>query len=450
MTSLVSALNFLTFQCATEEQTKAILAMQSFIKEDNQEDFLILCGAAGTGKTSLTSALIDYLNKSSIAFKLAAPTGRAARILGSKSNTANSTIHSLIYNAVPNPETGEVIFRLKDNQDQGYKVYIIDEASMISAKPDTNGLSLFKCPDSLLKDLAQYVKSGNSKNKIILLGDRNQLPPINENEAKALCPEYLRNEFGWQGEAHFLTQVIRQGAESEIMRNAISLRKAIENGGQRVDLEGSRFGSGYTAIKNYVKDYRKFGYENCISIACSHKQNVWFNQAVRGEIYGANTRIVGKDDLLIVTRGWDRSNKHLYSGDHVVVDSVNLFATEEVGGLHFAPIKLRSKSLDGKDQLINDVILLESLFNPSGQLPTEQEKKLRHDRYSKNSIYRKNGNPKDDKYVGAIRLTYGHSITCNKAQGGEWEKVYMNTFRMPSLKYQYTVVTRAKSSLVYY
>ena len=450
MTSPVSILNFLPFQFPTEEQKQALLAMQSFANTENKQDFLILCGAAGTGKTSITSALIGYLNTLKIDFSLAAPTGRAARILGRKSNNSNSTIHSLIYIAKPNPTTGEVIFTLKENHDLDHKVFIVDEASMINAKPEINGLSLFKTPDSLLNDLTRFVKSGNSQNKIILLGDRNQLPPVNEIESKALCPDYLQRVFGWVGEVYFLKEVMRQNAQSEIMRTAIKLREAIEHGRGQVALEGMRLGSGSMAVKNYVKDYRKFGHEHSVSIACSHKQNAWFNKEVRAEIYGTNSQILRKDDLLLVTRGWDRSGMRLYNGDHVVVDSVNLNEIEVVENLHFAPIKLWTKTLQGKLEVISDYILLESLLYPSGQLHSDDERKLRHFAYSRNPRYRETGDPKHDKYVGAIRSTYGHSITCNKAQGGEWDKVYMNTFCMPSLKYQYTVVTRAKSNLVYY
>ena len=94
--------------------------------------------------------------------------------------------------------------------------------------------------------------------------------------------------------------------------------------------------------------------------------------------------------------------------------------------------------------------MLDSLNYPSGQLLIAAEKSLRTERYKKNPVFRESGFSKDDRYVGAIRLTYGHSITCNKAQGGEWDKVYMNAFLLPSLKYQYTAVTRAKTELVRY
>ena len=77
-----------------------------------------------------------------------------------------------------------------------------------------------------------------------------------------------------------------------------------------------------------------------------------------------------------------------------------------------------SKSIQGTDEIIEDYILLESILNPEG-LKLEQENRLRHERFTKNKVYRESGNAADDRYIGAIRATYGHSITCNKAQGGE-------------------------------
>ena len=103
--------------------------------------------------------------------------------------------------------------------------------------------------------------------------------------------------------------------------------------------------------------------------------------------------------------------------------------------------------MQGQEEIIQDYILLDSVLHPEG-LTIAQENRLRHERFSKNKAYRESGNPSDDRYVGAIRATYGHSITCNKAQGGEWDKVLINSFFMPSLRYQYTAVTRAKNNLL--
>ena len=139
----ISILDHLQFDCPTKEQKEALLGMSDFVKVSNENDFFILCGAAGTGKTSITTALIGYLNSKSIAYNIAAPTGRAARILGRKSKTVNSTIHSLIYNVKSNANTGQVTFQLKENDVKDFNVFIIDEASMIASKTQNDSNSLF-------------------------------------------------------------------------------------------------------------------------------------------------------------------------------------------------------------------------------------------------------------------------------------------------------------------
>jgi exodeoxyribonuclease-5 len=449
MENAITILDHLQFDCPTAQQRVALLAMSNFVNESNTDDFYILCGAAGTGKTSITTALIGYLNSKAIHYKIAAPTGRAARILGRKSQTVNSTIHSLIYNVQTNSETGEVKFVLKENTIKDSTIYIIDEASMIASTIQKESGSLFLAKDSLLADLIRFVKNGNSTNKLILLGDKNQLPPVNEIDSKALSENYLKAKFNLKGSSHLLTEVKRQEDGSYILKNAISIREGIETNAQKVPIQGAEKKYVSQASTDYVKEYMNKGYESVISIGATHKMNKMFNGVVREKIYGSNANIIETDDLLLITTTWKRNDYQLYSGDHVVVSEVNHNQIEMVAGLHFIPVKLLSKSLQGREEIIEDYILLESILNPEG-LKIEAENRLRHERFSKNKIYRESGNASDDRYVGAIRASYGHSITCNKAQGGEWDKVFLNSFYFPSLKYQYTAVTRAKSSLVLY
>ena len=449
METAITILDHLQFDCPTAQQRVALLAMSDFVKESNKDDFYIMCGAAGTGKTSITTALIGHLNANAIHYKIAAPTGRAARILGRKSKTVNSTIHSLIYNTKPNPETGEVVFTLKENAVKDFSVFIIDEASMVSSTINKEEGSLFSSKNSLLSDLIRFVKNGNSDNKIILLGDKNQLPPVNETESNALCAEYLQAKFKLNGSAHLLTEVKRQEDGSFILKNAIAIREGIDANLQKVNLQGVEKTSVSQASSDYVKEYLNNGFESTISIGATHKMNTMFNNVVREKLYGSQVNTIEPNELLLITNTWRRNDFQLYSGDHVTVIEVNSNETEMVAGLHFVPVKLISKSLQGTEEIIEDYILLESILNPAG-LKLEQENQLRHERFSKNKVYRETGNASDDRYVGAIRATYGHSITCNKAQGGEWDKVFMNSFFIPSLKYQYTAVTRAKSSLILY
>jgi exodeoxyribonuclease-5 len=449
METAITILDHLQFDCPTTQQRVALLAMSDFVNESNSDDFYILCGAAGTGKTSITTALIGYLNSKAIHYKIAAPTGRAARILGRKSQTVNSTIHSLIYNVQTNTETGEVKFLLKENTIKDKTIFIIDEASMIASTQQREEGAMFISDNSLLSDLVAFVKNGNPLNKIIFLGDKNQLPPVNEIESKALSGEYLQQKFKIQGKSYLLTEVKRQEDGSLILKNASNIRLGIESNVEKVNLIGVEKKSVSQASTDYVREYLSNGTDSVISIGATHKMNKMFNGVVREKIYGFNANVVEVDDLLLITTTWKRNDYQLYSGDHVVVSEINHNQIEMVAGLHFIPVKLLSKSLQGTEEIIEDYILLESILHPEGLKP-EQENRLRHERFSKNKIYRESLVPSDDRYVGAIRASYGHSITCNKAQGGEWDKVFINSYFMPTLKYQYTAVTRAKTSLVLY
>lgn len=449
MESAITILEHLQFDCPTAQQKIALLAMSDFVSDNNKDDYYILCGAAGTGKTSITTALIGYLNSKAIHYKIAAPTGRAARILGRKSKTINSTIHSLIYNTSTNPDTGEVKFTLKENVTKDKTVFIIDEASMVASIVQKEVGNLFSADNSLLKDLVDFVKNGNPENKIVFLGDKNQLPPVNEIDSKALSGEYLQSKFQLKGNSFLLTEVKRQEDGSYILKNATNIRLGIESNAEKINLIGVEKKSISKASDEYVKEFLNNGSEKVISIGATHKMNKMFNSVVRAKIYGIGAKTIEFNDLLIVTNSWKRNDIQLYSGDHVTVVAVNQNEIEMVAGLHFIPVKLSSTSLEGMEEIIEDYILLESVTAPEG-LSLEQENRLRHERFSKNKVYRESGNPSDDRYVGAIRATYGHSITCNKAQGGEWDKVFINSFFIPTLKYQYTAVTRAKSGLVLY
>lgn len=449
MKHAVTILDHLQFDCPTSEQKEALLAMSEFVKETNNDDFFILCGAAGTGKTSITTALIGYLNTKSIAYNIAAPTGRAARILGRKSQTVNSTIHSLIYNVKSNSETSEVIFELKSNDVKDFNIYIIDEASMIASKVQNDSQSLFSSKNSLLSDLIRYVKSGNKNNKLVFLGDHNQLPPINETEPLALSKEYLISNFDLKGTAKLLTEVKRQEDGSFVLKNANLLREGIDKNQQSVGLYGIRKQSLEDASRDYVMDYLSNGQDSIISIGATHKMNKLFNDKVRVKLYGHKSNVIEKDELLLISQSWKRNGSVLYSGDHVTIKDFDINEVEYVAGLRFLPIKLVSKNLKGEEEIIEDYLLLDSIENPQG-LSLKQENQLLHERFKKNKVYRESLKPWDDRYVGAIRATYGYSITCNKAQGGEWDRVLINSFFMPSLRYQYTALTRAKHDLRFY
>jgi len=143
----------------------------------------------------------------------------------------------------------------------------------------------------------------------------------------------------------------------------------------------------------------------------------------------------------MVTQNWFRNGVQLYNGDHVELLHVDWKIQEEVAGLHFVAVKIRLLFAE-KETTVEDYALVESLISVGGKIEGQKENELRKQRYIKNKIFQESNMPGDDRYVGALRLMYGHAITCNKAQGGEWKKVFINTMGIPSLKWQYTAVTR--------
>ena len=437
-------LDYLQFSHPTKEQEIVLKAMESFVQQENQDDFLILCGAAGTGKTSLTSALVGYLNHLGTAYRIAAPTGRAARIVSKKSKSSATTIHSLIYLTKTNENTGVTSFILKENRNTNITIFIIDEASMIPKDKSAND-ELFETTKGLLFDLVEFIKKGNVQNKIIFLGDRYQLPPINEITSFALQKEFISKTFNFSGESYLLTEVKRQEDGSYILENATDIRDAMDKNERMHPIQGKQSNI-YQSTSNYIANFNSKGPEDAISIAVSHKANKFFNGLVRDKIFGKAKKMLENGDFMIVLRNWSRDEFHLYNGDHVQIIDVDWGIQEQVAGLHFVAVKVKPLFMD-REIIIDDYLILDTLLSETGQISSHLEKALVQQRMIKNPIYRQSQNPSSDRYVGAFRLGYGHAITCNKAQGGEWRKVFINCLGIPSLKWQYTAVTRAKEEI---
>lgn len=438
-------LDFLHFQNPTEGQKKVLLSMEDFVSVENLNDFMILIGAAGTGKTSITSALVGYLNSIDVMYKIVAPTGRAARIIGRKTNSTSSTIHSLIYTPVTIGETGRVKFKLKLTANEDPIIFIIDEASMI-AKEQQNNDSLFQTENGLLYDLIEFIKHSNPNNKIVFLGDRYQLPPIYESESYALNPEFLETRFNLRGLIFELTEVKRQEDGSYILEHANEIRRAFDDGVKSLPVKGVANQNIFSAASKFASNTKRDGLESQIAIGVSNKANKFFNDLVREKIFGTARKILESGDLLMVTHNWNRSGVHLYNGDHVELISVDWGLQEQVAGIHFVAVQIKVLFQETETQ-IEDLAILETIVSPGGVLDENLMNALRKQRYVKNNIFRESNLPCDDRYLGALQLTYGHAITCNKAQGGEWKKVFINTLGIPTLKWQYTAVTRAKESI---
>jgi len=166
-TSTTSIFDLLPF-AATRDQARALYQLEAFLDEDCADDCFILRGCAGSGKTSMLKTVVDFLAERETPYFLMAPTGRAAKVLGQKTGVQASTVHHLIYTPGEDAE-GRIVLRRRANPSTAQKVFVVDEASMVSDLRQADGD--FSAPNSLLYDLLDYIRQGNPASKVIFVGD---------------------------------------------------------------------------------------------------------------------------------------------------------------------------------------------------------------------------------------------------------------------------------------
>jgi exodeoxyribonuclease V len=277
-------LNFLPFE-ATPDQASALANIQSFIHSINQ-DFIMLRGAAGTGKTSIMKAVVDYLKANFMDFELLAPTGNAVKIISKKTNVQANTIHSHIYSVSVNNETGIITFTPKSNQSEAIKIYIVDESSMISDKMDEQ--ETFITTSTQLSQYIHFVKEGNPNNKFIFVGDAYQLAPVGyaiHEQAPALSPEYLLHQYRLRGSVVELNKIMRQLDGSSILKSAHSVRQVISSPiGTRYTNNIGDFVAGDNMLKRYLQYYNPDNHQAVALIAQSNSTVINYNSIIRNKL----------------------------------------------------------------------------------------------------------------------------------------------------------------------
>lgn len=437
--------NFLDFVPNAQQKT-ALGSITDFIESDN--DVFVLKGSAGTGKTSIVKAVTSYLNKVGINLRIAAPTGRAALIIGNKTGQRSKTMHSQIYTPEKIKNGGGVRLVRKTNQERATTVFIIDESSMVS-----NILSKsenFFVSKPLLEDYIDYVKQGNIQNKVIFIGDKFQLPPVNESFSPALNLKFLNQQFGLLGEEFELTQVMRQDENSEILEIATSIRNLLERGisNSHISIARERYPS--FAIKRYLAEFDSNDINKITAICYSNRDVNYWNNWIRQQL-GLSSKILTNDDIVVTQNTWlNNSGDWVYKGEYGKVVEIDS-SIEKYANLSFVNAKIEYSSLGNSKKIILTKILLDSLNTRYGILEEESEKQLYAEVMKHNPQFRTSQSNADDKYLGAIRLKHGYATTCHKAQGGEWDNVLIHPYSIGrDLNWTYTAVTRAKKEVYSY
>jgi len=435
----------------TECQERLFGTLSKFTVQFEECDILVVSGYAGTGKTSAIASFVKTLKELQYKYVLLAPTGRAAKVLAGFTGEKAYTIHKHIYRQKSVKEgIGE--FQLNFNKTKD-TYFIVDEASLITIDGNSSG-SMFGSGD-LLDDLVSFVRAGVD-DKLIIIGDKGQLPPIGLEESPALCIPYME-KYGTIMSSE-LSTVVRQAAESGILTNATIVREIIERGAVEIpklttkgftDVERINGGDLIETVGDAISRY---GIDNIVVLCRSNKRANRYNMGIRASVMMREERLTRGDKLMVVKNCYQFLDNipeldFIANGD--VARLQRIYGYDERYGLHFAEAVLSFP--DYNDVEITAKIILDTLESEQASLSKEQQNELFagvNEDYSDIKNARKRYQAvREDKYYNALQIKYATAITCHKSQGGQWDCVFIdNSFwqelTMDDLKWLYTAITR--------
>ena len=445
----------------TAEQEYALDVFARFMTDSDDQVVMIMRGSAGTGKTTLAGAIVRAMAALKQKMILLAPTGRAAKVFSLNAGHAAYTIHRRIYRQKSAGDLSS--FNLNDNLNRD-TLFIIDEASMIANQGYGDSAFGSGC---LLDDLMTFVyQSGRGSNcRMLLIGDKAQLPPVGEDESPALMADVLRC-YGMRVYECDLNQVLRQGEESGILWNATQIRQMITHD-EMTQLPKIRFAGfadiqmvpGGELIDALSTSYYRVGTDETIVITRSNKRANIYNQGIRSQVLDREDELCRGDQLMIVKNNyfWTEGSKEipfLANGDIAVVQRVR--HVHELYGFRFAEVTMLLPDYD--DFELTATVCLDTLTTEAPALTREQQEQLYNavmeeyaDIPTKTERIKK---MKTDRYYNALQVKFAYAVTCHKAQGGQWAHVYLDQGYMTDdmltpdyIHWLYTAFTRATEQL---
>ncbi|MCQ2341262.1 MAG: AAA family ATPase [Paludibacteraceae bacterium] len=436
--------------------------MANFLSSRTERPCFLLTGYAGTGKTSLVAALTQAMVALQQPVVLLAPTGRAAKVMSHYAGVNAYTIHKWIYHSENNP-LGEASFSLAFNKDK-HTLFIVDEASMID--------------HYLLRDLIQFIYQGEGC-RLLLLGDEAQLPPVEYKESPALQVKELESR-GLSVTYVCLTEVARQAQESGILKNATRVRTAFNQDSVRrrlaVGKNREKEGSVLDLIMPYKdvqllppnqmveaieRSYNEVGLEETLIITRSNKRTNLYNQGVRAQLLWKEDILQVGDRIMVSRNNYFFTQQYeglpfLANGD--MLEVVRLRNERELYGQRFADASLRSLDYEWE---VDVVVWLDTLLTDSPDLNYQKQRELylaiaedypeiRNKKELKEKV-------QSSPYYNALQIRYAYAVTCHKAQGGQWKRVFIDPGSLSnlplgedqdgSLRWLYTALTRATEQI---
>ena len=448
----------------TPEQERALEVFSMFMTDREEHVVMILRGSAGTGKTTLAGAIVKAMARLHQKLMLLAPTGRAAKVFSLYAGHAAYTIHRRIYRQ---KSAGDLsAFSLNDNLNKD-TLFIIDEASMISNDAlGTDGRMAFGS-GCLLDDLMQFVYNGQNC-RMLLIGDKAQLPPVGEEESPALSVSFLRR-YGMKVYEADLNQVLRQSEDSGILWNATVIRRldlgALMLPQIRVKgFEDIQVVPGDELVESLSSSYYRVGMDETMVITRSNKRANIYNQGIRNMVLDREDELCRGDMLMIVKNNyyWVKESEDgsqegiefIANGDRAVVQRVR--HVHELYGFRFAEVTMQFPDYD--DYELTAIVNLDTLTTESPALTREQQEHLYKSVLEDYSDIPRQADRikklKEDRYYNALQVKFAYAVTCHKAQGGQWAHIYLDQGYMTDdmltpdyIHWLYTAFTRATEKL---
>jgi len=432
LNTILSALPF----APNEGQSQLLSQLCRFLTEPAERPCFILRGYAGTGKSSLTGAVVRALTGMNVPCVLLAPTGRAAKVLARYSGYPAYTVHKCIYRR---EGQGSEQFQLGYNNLR-HALFIVDEASMLSADRDNTGFG----SGCLLDDLMRYVYQGEG-NRLMLIGDDAQLPPVGHDNSPALDPQYMAG-YGLSISHYCLTEVARQSQQSGILKEATDIRNGLTL--QPHTQPDVCYLNGQELVTKLEESYREAGLEETVVLTRSNWRTNMYNRGIRGQLLFRESELENGDRLMVSRNNYYWTEQYpdlpfLANGDMFQVIRLRHF--HEMYGYRFVEADLRSLDYDWE---IHTLLWLDTLSTDS----PDQSYQLQRTLYTRIAedypeIHNRRELAKaimSTPYYNALQVRYAYAITCHKAQGGQWRRVFIDPGKEEvERRWIYTALTRA-------
>jgi len=441
----------------TDGQKQLFRLMEKWLADQHStKPTFILRGYAGTGKTAFLGSLVKILPKLGLQVQLMAPTGRASKVMSSYTRKMALTIHKRIFKY----ETDEWGYPTMKRQKNSFHktLFIVDEASMVGNKSEFG-------VRGILEELVSYVFE-NKGNKLLIIGDTAQLPPIGTDLSMALKAEEMWMRFGLTVVQHELADVVRQELDSGILENATALREIIRGKTDSFLLNTIGFQDIFKMKANRVFEgidyaYQKYGMERTLVLTRTNKQAMLYNKGIRQHILFREEELESGDWVIIVKNNYsvvesDSKIGFLANGDLATVSRVG----KHIDDYPLRLIKMEIRISESEDQEdIECIAFAELLYSDLPQLSEEQLKTYNQVLMAEWGEEEKNQKKlwaklKTDPMANALQIKFGYALTCHKAQGGQWDVVFIDHGFLKEgpldtefYRWLYTAVTRARKEV---